>query len=486
MKNVSDSETQLCLRASFDGYLLSSSSEIDLHLNVTLCLFDNILLANKFFLQQVLTSPENSSVSHTPPQIFPDPIWSTWDQYRTTVSQENVQQLLDNILNNGFNASTIQIDDTYSSSYGDFDFDTIKFPNPVTMIENIHDKYINVSVWIHPFGNIDSDVFQESLSQDATQDAQDRWMFCRRDNHTLGVVRWWRGYGGLIDFTKQTTFDWLLERLNNFSLDYSIDSFKFDAGESTYLPQCDLSLHPNKYSQLYVDLASRFTSSQVQVGYATQRFPMIVALLDKEHTWGLDNGLHSVLTSTLTLSVLGYPFVLPGSIGGSDYRRDVLADSNPSSDVIDEELFTRWVGLNAFLPFMQFSKLPWKLGDDVRDFALRMTRLHYKLVQEIMEPIGRQFLSDQEPIIRPLWWSWPLDPRTYSINTQFLVGDDLMVAPALYKGQTQCPVYFPANSGPWLDARNATIYPTTEEGKDIMVSCAIYETPPYFRIMHGS
>ena len=139
MKNVSDSETQLCLRASFDGYLLSSSSEIDLHLNVTLCLFDNILLANKFFLQQVLTSPENSSVSHTPPQIFPDPIWSTWDQYRTTVSQENVQQLLDNILNNGFNASTIQIDDTYSSSYGDFDFDTIKdkIPNPVTMIENI-------------------------------------------------------------------------------------------------------------------------------------------------------------------------------------------------------------------------------------------------------------------------------------------------------------------------------------------------------------
>ena len=480
---------KLCLRASFDGYLLSSSSEIDLHLNVTLCLFDNILLANKFFLQSVLTSPnslnylsENSPVSHTPPQIFPDPIWSTWEQYRTDVNQENVQQFLDNILNNGFNASIIQIDDTYSSSYGDFDFDTTKFPNARTMVQNIHDEHINVSVWIHPFGNIDSDVFQGSLSQDTTQD---RWMFCR-DNRTLGVVRWWRGYGGLIDFTKNTTFCWLLERLTNFSQDYSIDSFKFDAGESTYLPQCDLSLHPNKYSQLYVDLASRFESSQVQVGYATQRFPMIVSLLNKEHTWGLDNGLHSVLTSTLTLSILGYPFVSPGSIGGSNYKRGVLANNNQASDVIDEELFTRWVGLNAFLPFMQFSKPPWEYGDDVRDYALRMTNLHYELVQEIMDPLGRKFISDQEPIIRPLWWGWPLDPRTYSINTQFMIGDVYLVAPALYKGQTQRLVYLPANSGSWLDVRNATTYLTTEEGKDILVTCTVYETPPFFRNMAGS
>ncbi|KAI6652732.1 glucosidase [Oopsacas minuta] len=482
LMNMSNHETRLCLGASFDGYLLSSSSTPDLHLNVTICLLDNILQANKYFLERVLGSTQNNSVNNNI-NIFPSPIWSTWEQYRSDVDQDNVLELLNNILSQGFNASIIQIDDTFSSKYGEIDFDTVRFPDVASMIQQIHDQNINVSVWIHPFGNINSDIFQESLSSETSEDTQNRWMFCRGDNHTLGVVRWWRGYGGLIDLTKQTTFDWLLERLTNFSNDYSIDSFKFDAGESTYLPQCDLSLHPNLYSQLYVDLASHFPSSQVQVGYDTQSYPMIVSLLDKEPTWGLNNGLHSVLTSTLTLSILGYPFVLPGSIGGSNYKRDAIANNDLGSDVLDEELFIRWVGLNAFLPFMQFSKLPWQYDDKVRDFSLEMSKLHYKLVQETMDCIGRKFTTNQEPIIRPLWWVWPMDPRTYTINTQFLIGDVYLVAPALSKGQTQCSVYLPANSGSWKDMRDSKTYSTTDESKEIQLSCTKYQTPPYFRNM---
>ena len=483
---VGDSDSHLCLRASFDGYLLSSASFPDLKLNVTLCLFDTILQANKCFLDRVLVPPGNIPDSEGRAlyinRLFPDPIWSTWDQYRTGVSQQNVLELLDSIKKHGFNASILQIDDKFSSNYGDLQFDETKFPNASFMIEKIHASNVNVSVWIHPFGNIDSGVFQESLAAHTSDVIQNRWMFCRGDNHTLGVVRWWRGYGGLVDLTKRTTFEWFLERLKNFSREYSIDSFKFDAGESTYLPQCDLSLHPNKYAQLYVQLASHFTWSGVQVGYNTQMYPTIVSLLDRESKWGLDNGLHSILTSTLTLSILGYPFVLPGPIGGSSYKRDVLANNDQSINTVDAELFARWVGLNAFLPFMQFSHLPWLYEDTVIQFSASMTALHSQLVTGTMDCLARQFMSNHEPIIRPIWWGWPLDSRTYTINTQFLIGDIYLVAPALSKGQSSCVVYLPADSGPWLDARNGTTYPKVGgEGRDMTVSCFLYEAPPYFK-----
>lgn len=296
-------------------------------------------------------------------------------------------------------------------------------------------------------------------------------MFCR-DNHTLGVVRWRRGYAGLIDLTKQTTLDWFAKRLNDFSQQYSIDAFKFDAGESTYLPQCDLPLHPNTFAQSYVELASRFSWSEVQVGYNSQRFPMMVRLLDKDSTWGLDNGLHSVITSTLTLSILGYPFVLPDMVGGN---------LDQPASLVDAELFTRWVGLNAFLPVINFLNAPWQYGDEVLQYSRAMSSLHHQLFRDAIICLGRTFISTKEPIIRPLWWGWPLDARTYAINTQFLIGDVYLVSPALFEGQSECTVYLPAGSGPWLDARNASEYESGEFGSYINVSCKLYETPPYFK-----
>lgn len=52
---------------------------------------------------------------------------------------------------------------------------------------------------------------------------------------------------------------------------------------------------------------------EVRVGSQTQDLPIFVRMLDKDSNWKIEeNGLKSVLTSTLVMSILGYPFVLPG------------------------------------------------------------------------------------------------------------------------------------------------------------------------------
>lgn len=54
---------------------------------------------------------------------------------------------------------------------------------------------------------------------------------------------------------------------------------------------------------------------EVRVAYKTQNLPIFVRMVDKNSVWGNQNGLKTVLTSTLTMSIIGYPYILPDIIG---------------------------------------------------------------------------------------------------------------------------------------------------------------------------
>ena len=54
---------------------------------------------------------------------------------------------------------------------------------------------------------------------------------------------------------------------------------------------------------------------EVRTGCQTQDLPIFVRMLDKDSRWGFDNGLRSVVTTGLVMSILGYPFILPDMIG---------------------------------------------------------------------------------------------------------------------------------------------------------------------------
>jgi len=57
--------------------------------------------------------------------------------------------------------SQLEIDDRYSSDYGQFDFDTVKFPNASVMIAKLHSLGYHVSVWVTPFANLYSQAMAE-------------------------------------------------------------------------------------------------------------------------------------------------------------------------------------------------------------------------------------------------------------------------------------------------------------------------------------
>lgn len=84
-------------------------------------------------------------------------------------------------------------------------------------------------------------------------------------------------------------------------------------------------------------------------------------MVDRDSIWGLNNGLPTIITTTIQMNLNGYTLVLPDMIGGNGYNLD-----HEQADLPSKELFIRWVQANTFLPAMQFSFAPWNFDNEVR------------------------------------------------------------------------------------------------------------------------
>jgi alpha-glucosidase (family GH31 glycosyl hydrolase) len=179
---------------------------------------------------------------------------------------------------------------------------------------------------------------------------------------------------------------------------------------------------------------------EVRVGYNSQDLPIFVRMFDKLSRWGYDSGLKTLIPTALTMSIAGYSFVLPDMIGGNAYG------NFPS-----KELYIRWLQVNALMPTLQFSITPWDFKEstqEVVNITKSMLKLHEKYTPLMIE-LAHNAVKTGEPILRPLWWIAPNDENTYSIDDEFLVGNDLLVAPVTTEKMLKRNIYLP--SGNWKD-----------------------------------
>ena len=87
-------------------------------------------------------------------------------------------------------------------------------------------------------------------------------------------------FQSVVDFTNPQSRDWWTGRLEELRSNYGIDSFKFDAGESNWLPSSiklddsiPRDLWPAAFTKSYVETVANFGPMiEVRVGRRTQRF----------------------------------------------------------------------------------------------------------------------------------------------------------------------------------------------------------------------
>ncbi len=372
--------------------------------------------------------------SAPPAELFARPIWTTWAHYKMGITQAQVEEFAQTIADRGYPRSVLEIDDRWQRAYGAVAFDQAKFPDPAAMVDRLHDLGYKVTLWTPTFFDPGDPAFAEA--------ARLGYLLRHPADGSPYLVRWWQGYGGNLDMSNPEARAWWLEQLRGLQRDYGVDGFKFDAGEANFVPP-DARTYAGGPRRRYADdyaawVAEHFAFSEVRCGWRGQRHGILFREWDKWSRWGLDNGLHSVLTQALTLSIVGYPFVLPDMIGGNAYNQE-----RP-----DGELMARWTQLTALMPTMQFGIPPWLYDDEVDAICRRYALLHEGLAPYLAELVA-ETLESGTPIVRPLAWAAPGDAVALTSDDQFMLGGRFMAAPVVRMGQRARDVYLPA--GRWRD-----------------------------------
>ena len=113
------------------------------------------------------------------------------------------------------------------------------------------------------------------------------------------------------------------------------------------------------------------------------------------------------------------------------------------------ELFARWFQFGAFCSIFRAHghvwrrHLPWSYGEEIEAICRQYLELRYQLMPYTYT-LAWQAHRDGLPLMRPLVLNYPDDPRVWDLGTQYLWGDDLLVAPVSRAGATHWPVYLPA------------------------------------------
>ncbi|XP_035233973.1 lysosomal alpha-glucosidase-like isoform X2 [Stegodyphus dumicola] len=120
-----------------------------------------------------------------------------------------------------------------------------------------------------------------------------------------------------------------------------------------------------------------------------------------------------------------------------------------------EELCARWHALGAFYPFSRnhndfdtIEQDPAAMGETVLKTAKDSLRIRYYLLPYLYTLFYQSHIFG-DTVIRPLFFEFPDDKKTYAIDDQFLWGSALLILPALYPNVTKIEPYFPR--GIWYD-----------------------------------
>ena len=78
------------------------------------------------------------------------PVWSTWARFKMEVDQPKVEAFAREIVAHDFPRSHMEIDDKWSTEYGDLEFDAAKFPDARATTDS-HRLGFEVTLWVTPF-----------------------------------------------------------------------------------------------------------------------------------------------------------------------------------------------------------------------------------------------------------------------------------------------------------------------------------------------
>jgi len=406
------------------------------------------------------------------PLLFTHPQYNTWIELMYDQNEEDILKYAQSILDNGYAPGVLMIDDNWQENYGIWEFSPRRFKDPKGMMKKLHAMGFKVMLWVCPFVSPDSEVFRALQKQrlllldtDKTQDVL--WADTK---NKAAIIRWWNGASACLDLSNPKAQQWFKEKLDHLVNEYGVDGFKFDAGDARFYYEDVVSFNvkiPNDHTAHFAELGLHYPLNEYRAAWKMAGLPLAQRLRDKTHRW---DDLQKLIPDLMSQSVMGYAYTCPDMIGGGEYQ------SFLNGATIDEELVVRSAQVHALMPMMQFSVAPWRvLSKDNAAICQKMSKLHEEFGSHILN-LAKEASKAGEPIVKPMELAFSGNGYEL-IKDQFVLGNNIIVAPVTEKGARSRKVILPI--GDWI-AEDGMKY---KGGKTIEVSVPL-ERLPYFRRMN--
>lgn len=362
--------------------------------------------------------------------LFDHPVYNSWIELIYDQNQEDILKYAQTILDSGMPPGVLMIDDGWTDYYGHWVFSKGKFPNPKEMIEKLNAQGFKVMLWVSPYVTPDTMQFRE---------LRDRDLLIKTPEGKPFLLEWWNGYSAVLDFSNPKTHEWMDDKLEKL-MELGVEGFKFDGGDSLYYANDNVTYKqstPDEQSLLWAQFGEKYTLNEYRVTAKAGGLSLMQRLADKDHSWD-EGGIPSLVPNSLLQGITGHPFCSPDMIGGGQYLNFIGTDDSK----LDKELFIRHSEIAALMPMMQFSAHPGRvLSDDEFSKVLNTIETRNKYQDELNKVIEHAKLTG-EPILRYLAYEFPTE-EVEQITDQFMLGSNLLVAPASEKGIDSRNVYIP-------------------------------------------
>jgi len=425
--------------------------------------------------------------------------WQSRERYKT---QDEILSILKDFRDRHISIDNIVLDWFYwpVDKWGSHDFDTSRFPDPVGMVKEIHEKYnahIMISVWgkfyegIENYKKLDEKGFlykdnifkkrkdwvypgYQSTFYDALNPEARKmfWEMMKEKLFIKGFDAWWMD-ASEPDIHSNLPIEERKAFMNPTALGPSAQYFNaYPLCNARGIYEGQRSADPDK--RVYILTRSAYAGQQ---RYAAA-------------TWSGDIGarweeLERQIPAGLNFSISGIPYWTT-DIGGFAVERRY---EKATGETLEEwrELNTRWYQYGAFCPiFRVHGQFPYR---EIFNIApenhpaykamLYFNKLRYRLMPYIYS-LGAMVYFDDYTIMRPLVMDFIDDVNTYNIRTQFLFGPSMMICPITEYKARKRDVYLPADYG-WYDLFSGKYY----EGGKIITANAPLDYIPIF-VKEGS
>jgi alpha-D-xyloside xylohydrolase len=394
----------------------------------------------------ILGSPKEVATRYTAltgrPALLPEWAYGVWMSRCMYGSREVVVEVVETARRLGVPLDVVNLDPKWLATrreHGqeacDFIWDDEAFGPLDELVAWLHERDVRLCLWVNPYVADTTNAFvPEVLVEQGRARDRDR---PRR---------------GFVDFTGPEGAAWWNDRMKAL-LHAGVDAFKLDFAES--LPEevrmadgrSGAEVH-NLYPLLAALVASRAGAAVhfTRAGTAgSQRFPLHWAG-DSQSSWA---GLQGALRGGLAAAWSGFAH-WTSDIGGF-YWRERTAEGSGDDGVRqpEVELYIRWMQFGMLCSQTRFHGIgprePWAFGETAVAVAKRFGALRRQLVAYLLE--CAQDASDHGwPVMRPMAFEFPDDPTARSIDTQYMLGPDVLVCPVLEPGGA---VEFYVPKGQW-------------------------------------